>query len=126
MKTAALVLLSAMALTAVPIAATPEGDYERYLISSLTDGNRGVRTSAAQLLGEMQCKAAVPRLMWMVAHDHDYAARITAALALCRIGDPKALPLLRRRAKHDVNKTVRRVLSGVVQSMEATLLADHR
>ena len=124
MKTAVLILLSAMAVVSLPTPAAPQGDYERYLIGSLSDGNRGVRTSAAQLLGGMRCKAAVPRLMWMVEHDPDYAARITAALALCQIGDPKALPLLRRRAKHDLNKTVRRVLAGVVHTMEATTLAD--
>lgn len=127
MKATTVVLLSAIVtLSGVfPAKATaPNGEYERYLIACLSDGNRGVRSSAAQLLGELQCRAAVPRLMWMVEHDLDYAVRITAAVALCKIGDPQALPLLRRRAKHDVNKTVRRVLAGVVQAMETTRLAD--
>ncbi len=126
--TMVVLLLSALvgsAMLQTSKAGTTDKEYEGYLISRLSDANRGVRTSAAQLLGDLQRRAAVPRLMWMVEHDLDYAARITAAVALCKIGDPKVLPLLRRRARHDVNKTVRRVLAGIVETMESATLASH-
>ena len=97
--------------------------YNKYLLSKVQDDNLGIRTSAIKLLGERKCEKAVKSLVWTLENDKEYSARITAALALYKIGDAKVLPVLKRRAKNDRNKTVRHVLLGVIKEMETTYLA---
>jgi len=98
-------------------------DYDRNLISLLNDENIGIRTSAAQLLGERKVEQAVKPLIEMLKSEGDYKARIVTAIALHNIGGVSALPTLKKVAKNDKNKTVRRVVSGLVQSFERSVLA---
>lgn len=93
-------------------------DYDQYLINALKDENVGIRTSAAQLLGERKTEAAVKPLVKMLKTEKNYAARIVAATALYQIGDEKALPFLKEAAKKDKNLTVRHVAAGIVKSMQ--------
>ncbi|MDZ7262943.1 MAG: HEAT repeat domain-containing protein [candidate division KSB1 bacterium] len=93
-------------------------DYDQYLINSLKDENVGIRTSAAQLLGERKTEAAVMPLVKMIKVEKSYAARIVAAMALYQIGDEKALPCLKSVAKKDKNQTVRHVAAGIVRQMQ--------
>ena len=67
-------------------------DYDQYLINALKDDNHGIRTSAAQLLGERKVEAAVKPLIKMLQTEKRYACRIIVAKALYDIGDKKALP----------------------------------
>ena len=99
-------------------------DYDQYLINALKDDNHGIRTSAAQLLGERKVQAAVKPLIKMLKTEKRYGCRIIVAKALYDIGDKKALPALKRLAKHDVNKTVRRVATAIVQEMETVRVAQ--
>ena len=99
-------------------------DYDQYLINALKDDNQGIRTSAAQLLGERKVEAAVKPLIKMLKTEKRYGCRIIAAKALYDIGDKKALPALKKLAKHDVNKTVRRVATAIVQEMETVRIAQ--
>ncbi|OQX94426.1 hypothetical protein B6I21_09470 [candidate division KSB1 bacterium 4572_119] len=93
-------------------------EYDQYLIDRLSDENIGVRSSAAQLLGDRKVEAAVKPLVKMLKSEECYACRIIAARALYKIGDEKVLPILKKVAAKDKNKTVRRVVTALVMDME--------
>ena len=99
-------------------------DYDQYLINALKDDNHGIRTSAAQLLGERRVEAAVKPLIKMLSTEKRYACRIIVAKALYDIGDKKALPALKKLAKLDKNKTVRRVATAIVKEMQTVRVAQ--
>ena len=99
-------------------------EYDKYLIKSLDDENLGIRSSAAQLIGERKVENAVKPLMTMLKTEKHYSARIIAAIALYQIGDERAVPTLKEYARNDKNKTVRRVLTGLVQEIETNKLAQ--
>lgn len=100
-------------------------EYDEYLINSLQDENQGIRSSAAQLLGERKVEAAVDPLIQLMKTDKNHSVRIITALALYKIGDKKALPEIRKLAKTDEYKSVRVVATGIVMKMEAAEFA-HR
>lgn len=97
--------------------------YDTYLIKSLSDENVGIRSSAAQLLGERKVKEAIKPLTKMLKTEKNSSARIVAAMALHKIGDDSVLPLLKKVASKDKNKTVRRVVTALVHDMQGTQLA---
>ncbi len=99
-------------------------DYDQYLINALKDDNHGIRTSAAQLLGERRVEAAVKPLLKMLRAEKKYACRIIVAKALFDIGDKRALPELKKVAKLDRNKTVRRVVTAIVNEMQTVRVAQ--
>ncbi len=99
-------------------------EYDQYLINALKDKNLGIRTSAAQLIGERKVKEAVEPLIKMLKTEKNYSGRIVAALALYKIGDEKALPELKKLAKCDKCKTVRHVVSAIVKEMQTVQVAE--
>ena len=105
--------------------AYPLGDkeYDQYLIKSLQDENVGIRSSAAQLLGERKVEVAVEPLVKMLKTEKNSSTRIVAAMALYQIGNEKALPALKEVASKDKNKTVRRVVAAIVQKMNTVQVA---
>jgi len=113
----AIVLVVVLSLSSVGFA-KGVSEYDQYLINALKDKNIGVRASAAQLLGDRRVQEAIKPLIKMLKSEKDYACRIIAAKALYDIGDLKVLPLLKKVAKKDKNKTVRRVVTAIVQEME--------
>ena len=120
---ATLLLTLTAAFSVYATTSDDDAEYNKYLLSKLQDDNLGIRASAMQLLGERKCDKAVKSLLWALKNDKEYSARITAALALYKIGDTSVLPELKRRAKNDRNKTVKHVLLGVIKEMETTYLA---
>jgi len=114
------VLLSSVLL------AYPSGDkeYDQYLIKALDDQNIGIRTSAAQLLGERKVVDAVKPLVKMLKTEENTSARIVVAMALYQIGDEQATAALKQAAVKDKNKTVRRVVSAMVHKLENVELAQ--
>jgi HEAT repeat protein len=101
-------------------------EYNEYLIKALKDDNIGIRSSAAQLLGERKVKEAVKPLATTLKTEKNYAVRIVVALALHQIGDEKVLPLLKERLKKDRNLTVRHVLAGLIENLETTQYANNK
>lgn len=116
-----LVALVANVTLAQPVA---EKEYDQYLIKALKDDNVGVRSSAAQLLGERKVAEAVDPLVNMIKSEDNSGARIVAAMALFQIGAEDAIPTLKAVARKDSNKTVRRVVSAIVAKMEAVQVAQ--
>lgn len=98
-------------------------EYDQYLIKSLQDENVGIRSSAAQLLGERKAEAAVEPLIKMLKTEKNSSTRIVIAMALYQIGNEKALPALKEVASNDKNKTVRRVVAAIVQKMNTVQVA---
>jgi HEAT repeat protein len=119
----AVVIISTVLLSLAGVA-SEVGDYDQYLLNALKDENVGIRTSAAQLLGERKVEAAVEPLLKMLKAEKRCGCRIIAAKALYDIGDAKALPELIKVAKYDKNKTVRRVAAAIVQEMQTVKLAQ--
>ncbi len=99
-------------------------EYDQYLIKSLQDDNVGIRSSAAQLLGERKVADAVKPLTKMLTSEENTSARIVAAMALYQIGDEKVLPTLKKVATSDKNKTVRQVVAAIVQKFETVEVAQ--
>jgi HEAT repeat protein len=134
MKTASkigLTLVLAMVLTvfissAVLSLEPNEKEYNEYLIKALKDDNIGIRSSAAQLLGERKVKEAVKPLAAMLKSEKNYAVRIVTAVALHQIGDEKVLPLLKERYRKDRNLTVKHVLAGLIENLETTHYANNK
>lgn len=98
-------------------------EYNQYLLKALKDKNLGIRSSAAQILGERKVEAAVKPLTKMLKTEEHYAVRIVAAVALYQIGTDEVLSIFKERIKRDRNKTVRHVLAGLITSIENTQYA---
>lgn len=111
------VLTAGLILGAVNLATAEKNDTKR-LIKALTSDNLGWRVSAAQILGDNQEERAVKPLIRMLNNDFSYAARLSAAVALAKIGDKKALRALKKVSKHDRNQTVRTVALGAYEVLE--------
>jgi len=119
------IIVLVLFISSIAVAQQPDDkDYDKYLIKCLKDENIGVRTSAAQLLGDRKVEAAVKPLLKMLKGEKRYCARLVAALALYKIGDEKAIPALEKCACKDKCKTVRRVTTAIVQEMQKIQLAQ--
>ena len=94
------------------------------LVQLLKDDNLGIRTSAAQVLGDRKAVEAVEPLQKMLKKDKKYQARIIAGVTLLQIGDNSSMQFIREQALKDKNKTVRSVLAGVVNRMQEQYLAN--
>jgi len=104
--------------------AKTNNDYDQYLINALNDDNVGIRTSAAQLLGERKVVQAVKPLIKMVKSEKNSSARIMTAQALYKIGTQKAYDALQEVAQKDTNKTVRHVAFSLAKEMESKKFAQ--
>jgi HEAT repeat protein len=103
-----------------------EKEYNEYLIKALKDDNIGIRSSAAQLLGERKVKEAVKPLTAILKTEKNYAVRIVTAVALHQIGDEKVVMVLKERLRKDKNLTVRHVLAGLIENLETTQYANNK
>lgn len=108
------------------VAGFPQTDfeYDKNLINFLADENLGIRSSAAQLLGERKVIAAVEPLMEMVKSDPDSRVKVIASLALYSIGDSRAVPVLKAYANKEKNKTFAHIVATLASKMEKNELAQ--
>jgi hypothetical protein len=79
------------------------------LMGGLSSDNKGLRESAAFMLGEQKVTRAVVPLMQMLHSDAEESSRIVAALSLCRIGEARGVFAVRQAAKFDTSERVRRL-----------------
>ena len=77
------------------------------LMNGLASQNRGLKESAAFMLGEEKATRAVVPLMQMLRGGEEESSRIVAALSLCRIGDPRGVYAVKQAAKFDESERVR-------------------
>ena len=90
------ILMAGMVLGAVTLVAAEENN-RLDLINALSSENLGLRISAAHRLGEYEDTSAVGPLIAMLQNDSEYSARTSAAIALLRIGDIRAIVALKAR-----------------------------
>jgi HEAT repeat protein/glycerophosphoryl diester phosphodiesterase len=84
------------------------------LISTLRDPNKFARERAAQALGWIEDESAVTALAWALK-DKEPAVVCSAAWALGRIGDPRALPSLKSLMNHKNDEIRENVNEAVVR-----------
>ena len=116
-KTMTILLIAGVLFNVTPKLMANDNDNAR-LISALKAENIGWRVDAARLLGEAADAEAVKPLIDVLKNDEISSARISAAVALAKIGDRSALNALKRAAKYDTNKTVRTVSSGAFHELK--------
>ena len=115
------ILMAGMVLGAVTIVAAEENDTVR-LIEALNSENLGQRISAAHLLGEYEDTSAVRPLIAMLQNDSEYSARTSAAIALLRIGDIRAIAALKKSSLNDSNNIVRSVANEAYIMLQVSMV----
>jgi HEAT repeat protein len=76
------------------------------LLTGLESDNLGLKTSCAYLLGELEVSEAVIPLMKILKGDMNEQARISAALALYKIGTPLSIYAVKQAIKFDESERV--------------------
>lgn len=71
------------------------------LLEGLNSDNLGLRTSCAYMLGELKFSGSVIPLMQVLREDKNEEARISAALALYKIGTPLSINAVKQAIKFD-------------------------
>jgi hypothetical protein len=114
----ALTLVLAVSLTTTAFAGADKKEFkpafdmatvEANLIAGVQSENLGLRTSAATMLGDLKSSNGVLALMSMLRNDTDERARIVAALALTKIGDPVGMYAVKQTGRLDSNERVKKL-----------------
>jgi hypothetical protein len=102
-------------------------DYNRVelnLLIGLSSDNLGLRTSSAQMLGDILSQKAVFPLMSMLKDDKHEEARIVAALALSKIGSPVGMFAVKQATRFDESERVRKMCSNFYNAIVSVSYAD--
>ena len=76
------------------------------LLMGLNSENNGLKSSSAYMLGELKVSSAVVSLMRLLHNDDSEEVRISAALALYKIGTPMSIHAVKQASKFDESKRV--------------------
>ena len=76
------------------------------LMNGLNSDNLGLRNSCAYMLGELELKAAIIPLMKILREEENEDIRITAALALYKIGTPMSINAVKQSIRFDNSERV--------------------
>ena len=98
---------------------TPRRRADRLPRRLLSDANPGNRWKAAQALGRTQDPAAVDALL-RALYDDDWRVQRKAIWALGSIGDPRAIPPLRRRYT-EVDEGLRDLIRDAQELIQARM-----
>ncbi len=115
------ILMAGMVLGAVTLVAAEENNTLN-LIKVLGSENLGLRISAAHRLGEYEDTSAVGPLIAMLQNDSEYSARTSAAIALLRIGDIRAIAALKNSSMNDSNNIVRSVANEAYIMLQVSIV----
>jgi HEAT repeat protein len=85
------------------------------LLEGLNSENLGLRTGCAYMLGELKVSSAIIPLMNMLREDESEEARISAALALFKIGTPMSINAVRQAVKFDESSRVSKLAAAFYQ-----------
>lgn len=92
---------------------TKKSEYTQNTIASLIEGlnsdNRGLKTSCAYLLGELNVTEGIIPLMRLLRNDESEEVRICAALALYKIGTPISIFAVKQAIRFDESNRVRKL-----------------
>jgi hypothetical protein len=98
--------LLACLLAVIAVACNDSDDQIRASVTILVNHEGSLATAAAEHL-QRQGRRALPTIE-AALHTAPVSGRLNLILALRRIGDPEAIPLLRQRALHDPSPEVQR------------------
>ena len=76
------------------------------LLMGLNSDNIGLKSSCAYMLGELRVSSAVVPLMRVLHNDENEELRISAALALYKIGTPMSIHAVKQAIRFDDSKRV--------------------
>jgi HEAT repeat protein len=102
---------------------TDPRSYEKKLTAALKHPLPAARVRVCWLLGENHILAAVPPLISVAEHDEDLFVRRAAIEALAKLGDARAVPLMRALSKGDkqlLKSTAEKVLATLDAAKEPT------
>jgi HEAT repeats len=85
-------------------------------VKDLKSDNIGVRISAANNIGEYHLEGAMGPLTDMLNSDKNEVARLAAALALARLGEPEAFEALEFAAKGNGNMDVAQFCRSLISA----------
>lgn len=85
------------------------------LLEGLSSDNPGLQRSCALMLGHVRCDRSRFALMKLLRNGADDRCRAAAAWALCRLGDPSGLMVVRTVAEKDDDPRLRAVCAWYYQ-----------
>jgi HEAT repeat protein len=88
------------------------------LLDGLASENAGVQRSCALMLGHLQCGRSRIALMNVLRNGPDERCRAAAAWALCRIGDPSGLMVVRSTAEKDESLRLRAICAWYYREVQ--------
>jgi len=105
--------------TSVPVVAEPPSNQKlnRWLADLSLDNPWGNRKNAAQKLGSLRSERAIPGLLDALMVDPFWMVRCAIIQALVMIGDPGAIPRLRRVAREDGFQAVRSYAAKAIERL---------
>lgn len=86
------------------------------LLIGINSENYGLRTSCANMIGELNITEAVIPLMKMLKSEKDEAARIMAAVSLFKIGDARGIFAVKQAIRFDPSPRVSRMCEKIYYS----------
>ena len=107
------VLLLVLSCTAFAGDDKSEADVKESTIASLMEGltsdNLGLKSSSAYMLGELKVTEAIIPLMRILHNDVNEELRISAALALYKIGTPISIYAVKQAGRFDESERVNKL-----------------
>ncbi len=79
------------------------------LLEGLTSDNLGLKSSCAYMLGELKVSRAIIPLMRILHNDVNEGLRISAALALYKIGTPMSIYAVKQAGRFDESARVNKL-----------------
>ena len=89
---------------------------EQNLLIGLESENEGLRTSAAQFLGDIKSEKSVIPIIHMLNSEKDETNRILAAISLYKIGDLREIRAIKDAITRDESELVQRTCQILVSS----------
>jgi len=89
---------------------------ETNLLIALNSDNYGLKTSAAQILGDIKSDKSVIPLMRILHSSNDENMRILAAYSLCKIQNPMGLFAVKQAVRFDNSGRVRKICNNLYMS----------
>lgn len=94
------------------------------LLNGLNSENIGLKSSCAYMIGELQITKAVIPLMKMLRESENEDLRISAALALYKIGTPLAINAVKQAIKFDESERVSKHCASFYNDFSKNKIAD--
>lgn len=96
------------------------------LLNGLNTENIGLQSSSAYMIGELQISQAILPLMKMLRESENEDLRISAALALYKIGTPLSINAVKQASKFDESERVSKHCASFYNEFSKNKITDER